>query len=511
MKKFTFMLPVLLLHFGMPWHIWPQAEKKPNIIVFLVDDMGWQDTSVPFWARETPLNRKYHTPNMERLARQGMKFTNAYATSVCTPTRVSMLTGMNAAHHRVTNWTSPKANNNTDYPDQQFGPADWNFNGLSPAPGVDHTIYATPLPQLLKKAGYYTIHIGKAHFGSDGTPGSDPLNLGFMVNIAGHAAGHPQSYLGEKNFGNIPGKAGWQAVPGLKEYHGKDIFLTEALTQEAIRAIEKPVSEEQPFFLNMAHYAVHVPLDKDKRFYKKYIAAGLEEKEARYAALIEGMDKSLGDLMDYLKARKIEDNTVIIFMSDNGGLSLAPPRGGVPHTHNLPLKAGKGSLYEGGIRVPMIAKWKGKIKAGTVTKYGVMIEDYFPTILEIAGVTSPNTVQQIDGKSFVHMLKTPALIDSTRTFIWHTPNKWIPDNGPGINYKSAIRQGAWKLIYNMRNRSLELYNLHEDLGETTDLAEQYPEKVKQLSALLSKQLREWKAPMPLIKNSGRSVPLPSKP
>lgn len=485
-----------------------RKETRPNIIVFLVDDMGWQDTSEPFWTEKTPLNKKYHTPNMERLAREGMKFTNAYATPVCTPSRVSMLTGMNAAHHGITNWTSPKANNNTDNPDDQFLPSNWNYNGLSSVAGVPHTIYATPFPQLLKNAGYFTVHVGKAHWGSAGTPGANPYNLGFMVNISGHAAGHPQSYLGQENYGNIPGKSTWQAVPDLEEYHGRDTFLTEALTLEAIKAIEQPIKDRQPFYLNMAHYAVHVPFNKDERFYRKYIDAGLDETEAQYAALLEGMDKSLGDLMDYLKAKKVDENTVIIFMSDNGGLSLAPPRSGKAHTQNLPLRAGKGSLYEGGIREPMIVKWKGKVKAGTVTEQYVMIEDYFPTILEMAGIKMQNVIQKIDGMSFVPLLKNPASIDSSRTLIWHSPNKWTNQDGPGINYKSAIRKGDWKLLYNMRDGSYELYNLKDDIGEQYNLAGQKIEKVKELARHLSKQLRDWKSPMPILKSNGQPAAMP---
>lgn len=172
----------------------------PNIIVFLVDDMGWQDTSVPFWKQITPLNRRYHTPAMERMAREGVKFTNAYAMPVCTPTRVSLLTGMNATHHRVTHWTSPDKNINTDYADSTLNSVAWNINGLSPLPNIDRTVYATPLPALLNKTNYYTIHCGKGHFGSAGTPGADPRNLGFNVNIAGSEIGHPASYLGTDNY-----------------------------------------------------------------------------------------------------------------------------------------------------------------------------------------------------------------------------------------------------------------------------------------------------------------------
>ncbi len=483
--------------------------KRPNIIVFLVDDMGWQDTSVPFWVERTDLNKKYHTPHMERLAKQGIKFTNAYATPVCTPTRTSYITGMNAAHHGVTNWTSPVKNDNTDNADDQLTPANWNINGLSPVAGIPNTVYATTLPRLLREAGYFTIHVGKAHWAPMGTPGANPYNMGFMVNISGHAAGHPQSYLGQENFGNNPGKAIAQAVPDLEEYFGTDTFLTEALTLEAIKAMEAPVKNQQPFFLNMAHYAVHLPFDKDDRFFQKYFDAGLSETEAKYASLLEGMDKSLGDIMDWLQLKKIDQNTIIIFMSDNGGFSLAP-RSGEPFTQNHPLKSGKGSVYEGGIREPMIVKWPGVTTPGTVTDQYVIIEDFFPTILQMAGIQQFKTVQTVDGKSFMPVLKNRNYGDTTRTLIWHYPNKWIPQGGPGINYKSAIRQGSWKLVYNMQNGKNELYNLQQDIGENNDIPDQYPEKAKELSALLSGQLRKWKAPLPVFKNTGKMVPWPDE-
>lgn len=486
-----------------------QQSMRPNIIVFLVDDMGWMDTSVPFGDSAMPLNRRYHTPNMERLAREGMKFTNAYSTPVCTPGRVSMLTGMNAAHHGITNWTSPRRNNNTDEPDEQMAPAPWNENGLSPLPGIDKTCYATPFPQLLKDAGYFTIHVGKAHWAPAGTPGANPYNMGFMVNIAGHAAGHPQSYWAKDNYGNMGAKTAIQAVPDLEEYYGTGIFLTEALTLEAIKALEAPVRNKQPFYLNLAHYAVHTPIMADNRFVQKYYDAGLDSTEAKYASLIEGMDKSLGDILDYLKRKGIERNTVVLFMSDNGGLSHHD-RGGMANTHNLPLRSGKGSVYEGGIREPMIVKWPALVKLSTVAKQNIIIEDFFPTVLEIAGVKNYKTNQSIDGKSFLPVLRNSNYVDSNRVLIWHYPNKWIAHDGPGINYFSAIRRGNWKLVYYMRTGKKELYDLKKDIGESNDVAAIYPAIVKQLADVLTEKLKIAHAPMPKFRATGKIVPWPNE-
>jgi len=484
------------------------ARQKPNIIVFLVDDMGWQDTSLPFWDKTTALNKLYQTPNMERLAKEGMKFTNAYAAPVCTPSRVAMLTGVNPAHAGITNWTNTEKNKNTDAPDEQFLPTQWNFNGLSPIAGIANTFYATPFPKLLKDAGYFTIHVGKAHWAAAGTPGANPYNMGFMINIAGHAAGNPQSYLPKENYGNITGKATPRAVPDMEEYFGSETFLTEALTLEALKTLDAPIKNKQPFFLNMAHYAVHVPIQGDKRFLQKYLDAGIDSTEARYASLVEGMDKSLGDIMDFLKKKGVEKNTVIVFMSDNGGLSLASERGGQEHTQNLPLKAGKGSVYEGGIREPMIVKYPALIKPAMVTNQYVIIEDFFPTLLELAGIKNYKTVQQVDGKSFVSLLKNQAYADNNRSLIWHYPNKWNNAKEVGINYFSAIRKGDWKLVYNLRNGHRELYNLRSDIGEMKDLSAENPQKTRELTNILGLQLKTWNAPMPVNKTDNQPVAWP---
>ncbi|MFT3750155.1 MAG: sulfatase [Agriterribacter sp.] len=485
-----------------------QQSSHPNIIIFLIDDMGWEDTSVPFSGSITANNKKYHTPNMEQLAKGGLKFTNAYAAPVCTPTRVSLITGMNVAHHGVTNWTSPFKDTYSDAKDSLYDPAGWNVNGFTPVAGVNKAVHATALPQLLKDAGYFTIHVGKAHWGPQGTPGASPYNVGFIVNISGHAAGHPQSYLSEDNYGNLPGKSAPQSVPDLEQYYQSGIFLTDALTQEAIRSLEYPVSGKQPFFLNFGHYAVHVPLMADKRYYQKYLDRGLDSAEAKYASLIEGMDKSLGDVLDFVEKKGIKNNTVILFLSDNGGLALAPPRGGEPFTQNAPLRAGKGSVYEGGIRVPFIIQYPLLIRPGGITHTPVIAEDVFPGILELAGIRNYHTIQKVDGRSFVPVLKNPAVSDTARVLLWHYPNNWQNRDIPGTNYFSALRKGSWKLIYSQRNNTAELYDLSKDLGEEKDLAATYPEKTKELLNLLGRQLKNYNAPMPVDKKTAKQLPYP---
>jgi arylsulfatase A-like enzyme len=479
---------------------------KPNIVMFLVDDMGWQDTSVPFWNKATPLNQKFHTPNMERLAAQGMKFTQAYACPVCSPSRVSLMTGLNAARHRVTNWTLYK-NKVTDQPHPHLQFPLWNSNGLQPTSDIPRAVCAPTLPHCLGEAGYRTIMVGKAHFGALNTPGENPKNLGFDVNIAGHAAGGPGSYLGEQNYSARfrKGDPVWD-VPDLDHYHGTDTFLTEALTIEALKAVDQSRADKKPFFLYLSHYAVHVPYAPDKRFIEKYKARGLDNTEAMYAALVEGMDKSLGDLLDYLEKNKLAENTVVFFMSDNGGLSNQG-RGGKPDTHNLPLSRGKGSPREGGIREPMLVKWPGVTQPGSLCNDTVIIEDFFTTILEIAG-TRP--AQPVDGVSFVPLLKGESGISKDRPLVWHQPNNWGTQTF-GYGASSAVRINDWKYIfYHNPGQKVreELFNLREDIGETNNLVEIHLEKRKELRKILKDYLTKVDAQMPTDKKTSKLIEIP---
>lgn len=486
-----------------------QSPERPNIILFMVDDMGWQDTSYPFWTSRTPYNEAYETPNMERLARQGMAFTQAYACAISSPSRCSLITGANAARHGVTNWTLQR-DTPVDGKSDVVDLPRWNFNGVSQVEGTPNTFVGTSFVDLLRQNGYHTIHCGKAHFGAIDTPGEYPEHWGFEKNIAGHAAGGLATYMSEKNYGHNPDGTpyAFNAIPDLREYWGSGVFATEALTREAIKALDKADKYNQPFFLYMSHYAIHVPVDRDMRFYDKYIAKGLSEKEAAYASLIEGMDKSLGDLMDWLEATGHADDTIVIFMADNGGLAADPSwRDGAPHTQNAPLRSGKGSLYEGGVREPMIVKWPGIAAEGTRCDEYVMIEDFYPTILEMAGITEYETKAPVDGVSFAPMLRGEGTTAAGRPIVWNFPNVWGLE-GPGIDLNCAIRKDDWKLIYNYATGKKELYNIPADIAEEHDLAAKHPQIVDALSAELSDLLRERGAMRPTFKATGKPCPWP---
>lgn len=497
-------------------------RTKPNIVLFMVDDMGWQDSSVPFWTQPTPLNARFETPNMQRLARRGMLFTQAYASSISSPSRCSLLTGANAARHRVTNWTF-RYNQMTDEPDDTLSPPDWNYNGICQTKGTPNTFVARSFVDILHEAGYHTIHCGKAHWGAQGTPGERPEHFGFDVNIAGHAAGGPATYLSERNFGyDAEGRPVAQfAVPNLRKYWGTGTFLTEALTQEAISALDSLYTQPQtlnsersarkPFLLYLSHYAVHVPIDRDMRFFDKYLQRGLSQKEAAYASLIEGMDKSLGDILDWLEQNGEVERTIIIFMSDNGGYATGAQWRDEPlYTQNAPLRSGKGSLLEGGIREPMIVCWPGVVPGGTRQDNYVVIEDFFPTILEMAGIRHYRVPQHIDGHSFVPLLKKPQKVnESTRLLIWNYPHVW-GNPGPGIDNNCAIRQGDWKLIYYYKNGKRELYDISHDIGEQHDMSAERPDLVRRLSRKLGRNLRKMNAQRPVFKETGQPCPWPDE-
>ena len=473
MKKITRRKFVSILGMGSAASMLPTFEifkrKKLNFVFILIDDMGWRDATCYG-------SSFYETPNIDRLAREGMLFTDAYAASpVCSPTRASILTGKYPARLKITNWIGG------------------NQEGkLKPA------IYLPFLPreevtiaEALKQAGYATGFIGKWHLGYQPFY---PEYQGFDINIGGHEAGHPASYF--YPYQN-PENPFWD-VPGLQNGQPGE-YLTDRLTDEAIKFLNN--NKKKPFFLYLCHYAVHLPLQAKNMLIEKYetklknMPAGernrfIEEHHCQtrivqdnpiYAAMIQSVDESVGRIMDHLKKLGLEKNTAIIFMSDNGGLSTLRDAQRAP-TANTPLRAGKGWLYEGGIREPMIIKWPGVTKANSVCHVPVISNDFFPTILQMARL--PLLKQQHkDGVSLVPLLVGKGNL-KPRALYWHFPHY----HGSGSTPSGAMRLGDFKLIEWFEDGSVELYNLKDDIGEKENLAEKMPEKAEQMR----KMLEEWR-------------------
>ncbi|MGL4400353.1 MAG: sulfatase-like hydrolase/transferase [Luteolibacter sp.] len=476
----------------------PAEIEKPNIIVFIVDDLGVMDTSLPFLTdtsgkpQRFPLNDFYRTPQMERLAALGIRFNNFCAMSVCSPSRATLLTGQNAARHRTTNWINP----NKDNAGSQ-GPPLWNWQGLKKG---DVT-----LPGIMRGHGYRTIHVGKGHFGPLGSQGADPAILGFDINVAGSAQGHPGSYYGTEHYGALK-KGHASGVPHLEKYHGTDTFLTEALTREANARIGDAVKDGKPFFLHFSHYAVHSPFDSDSRFASNYVNSGKSAKAQAFATLVEGIDKSLGDVLDHLKTLGIAENTCVFFLGDNG--SDAPL--GQPHeaASSAPLRGMKATHYEGGMRVPLIAAWAQPDPAhplqkrlpvfpGAIQNQQAAIQDLFPTILNLAGIKPP-AATIVDGIALDALLTGKSDPTRKEQFLMHYPH--APHRS---DYWTSWRDGEWKVIYHYlpsttsNNSHYQLYHLREDPYEETDLAVSKPTDLDRMMRGLVEALEKHEALYPV--------------
>jgi len=512
MKRTIIALPIgWLLALAAPLHaVEANLANKPNIVVFLVDDMGVMDTSVPFLTDEKdqpkryPLNEFYRTPNMERLAKRGIRFNNFYAMSVCSPTRISIMTGQNAARHHATNWINPDRDNRGP-----SGPPRWNWKGLKKS---DIT-----LPRLLQGAGYRTIHVGKGHFGPRKFDGGEPKNLGFAINVGGASFGAPGSYYGSQNYGLGTRRAS-SAVPHLKKYHGTETFLTEALTIEAKSHVTDAVQADTPFFLYMSHYAVHAPFHSDPRFADHYRDSGKPAPAQAFATLIEGMDKSLGDILDHLDALGVSENTLVFFLGDNG--SDAP----LGHQHAVacaaPLRGKKGAHYEGGMRVPFIAAWakasagnahqkRLPIAAGAIQSQQAAVQDLFPTLLALTDIQPPEN-HAVDG-SDLNLLLT-GNPDTTReeTFLMHYPH--APHRS---DYFTCYRHADWKVIYHYfpskasEDSHYQLYNIAADPFEQKNLATSKPDQLRRMMQGLIASMEQHNALYPVDKDDA-TTPLKPK-
>jgi arylsulfatase A-like enzyme len=480
----------------------------PNIVVFLVDDMGVMDSSVPFLTNDSgapkryPLNDFYRTPHMERMARQGIRFSQFCAMSVCSPTRISIMTGQNAARHRTTNWINPDNNNAGPK-----GAREWNWTGLGKG---DVT-----LARLLQNRGYRTIHVGKGHFGPRGSEGEDPRNIGFDVNVGGSSIGQPGSYYGKQNYGG-KAKRATHAVPSLEKYHGSDTFLTEALTLEAMVHVDEAVESKKPFFLHFAHYAVHGPFNADPQFVGNYQDTGKAAQAQAFASLIEGMDKSLGDLMTHLSDLGVAENTLILMLGDNG--TDAP----LGHEHAVacaaPLRGKKGSHYEGGSRVPFIASWAKPNAEAAVQKawpiatnatqtQQAAVMDLFPTILSITGTSLPSD-HKIDGNSLTTLFAAEKDPDREETFLIHYPH--APHRS---SHWTSYRSGDWKVIYHYfpsevsEDSHYQLFHLGRDPFEQNNLAKSEPKELQRMIQLLAKSLEDHHALYPRDDNGEELRPI----
>lgn len=515
MKKYTIGLYLgvgltSLVHLAIAGGHTGSELKNPNVVFFLVDDLGWMDVGCYG-------SKFYETPNIDRLAKEGVRFTNAYsACHVCSPTRASIITGKYPATLHLTDWLPGR----NDFPFQKFKNAVIN----------QHLPYAEiTIAEALKKQGYATALFGKWHLGEDP---SIPEAHGFDLHI-------PQNWQkGWPNGGyHFPFK-----LDGIADKEGD--YLTDRLTDEALKFVEK--NRDTPFLLYLSHFAVHDPIQGRPDLVQKYreklkkistqegapfVLEGnpddpdhVDQKEAlkmlqedkyrvysqlpkqmvkikqqqdnvQFAAMVESMDESLGRVMARLEELGLADNTIVIFVSDNGGMSAANfgnPKRVVPEnkldvafsTSNLPLRGGKGWLYEGGIRVPMIVKWPGHGKKGTSCDVPVISVDFYPTILDMLGLKVP-TGQKPDGVSIASLVRGEKKLVRDAIY-WHFPH--YSNHGmqsPG----GAIRSGDYKLLEYFENMTVQLYNLKEDLSEQNDISSSNPKKADELRT----KLHQWRA------------------
>ena len=459
MKKTTVIIAKGLLIFGTLLFALPNRLKAAeptlmNIVLFLIDDLGWMDLGCQGSAF-------YQTPNIDRLAREGARFTDAYAAcAVCSPTRAAILTGKYPARIMLTDWL----------PDGRWNPKARLKTGrfIRALPLEEFT-----LAEALRECGYRTASVGKWHLGSE--PFSLPQHHGFDVNIAGNAHGAPGNYFFPYN-GNwsIPTtglRVKWNVLPDGEP----DEYLTDRLTDEAITFLRE--SRDQPFFLYFPHYGVHTPLQAKDEMIAKYekIPEDQRQGDPKYAAMVESIDESVGRVLRTLEELSLEENTVVIFTSDNGGFYKA--------TSNAPLRANKGAYYEGGIRVPLIVKWPGVTRPDSVINEPVTSSDLYPTCLAAAGESlRPN--QHRDGLNLEPLLEGEDSLNREAIF-WHFPHY---NRHPSSFPSSVIRRGPWKLIETFDPEGFELYNLEDDLSETTNLAAEHPELVAELRV----QLEAWR-------------------
>lgn len=449
-----------------------QERQRPNIIVFVVDDMGYSD--VGCFGSDY-----YETPHIDQLASRGMRFTDAYASStLCSPTRASLLTGKNPARLHITHAIPIKgylriANGKGTV----LKDADYVMN----LPLEEFTI-----AEALKAAGYATASIGKWHVCNE--PAYYPEHQGFDVNIGGDHRGSTGNYF-------YPYHNRWRMAEGYPWQEWNTLpdgkpgeYITDRLTDEALRFIRE--NQDQSFFLYLSHYAIHTPIQAKDTLISKYEKREPDSTKGHvkpaYAAMIQSVDESMGALMNTLKELGIDDNTIVLFTSDNGGHGK--------QTSNYPLRGNKGNFYEGGIRVPLIIRWPWMTDEGTESAFPVITTDFYPTLLEM--VRLPLIPEQhVDGISLVRLLKGKEELEREALF-WHFPNYTGPNHPDPSGPVSVVRYRNWKLIESLETGALELYNLKVDLAESSDVASSEPALVDSLSRMLAEWRIKAKVQMP---------------
>ncbi len=449
----------------------PVTQDQPNIVFVLADDLGWTDINC-----FDPLRRDYYeTPNIDKLARGGMKFTQAYTNAAnCSPTRAALLSGQYYPHQPIYHAGTPQQGKMIPAPNAHALPTD-----------------KITMAEALQEAGYRTGFIGKWHIGTP--PETGPEQQGFDSNVGGYHAGNP---------------GGWEGgyfQPNNNPYiHDarEGEYLTDYLTRKALEFMEE--YQHQPFYLQLSYYTPHTPLQSPEPLVQKYQQKkGVKGHDnPTYAAMIESLDKGVGQLMDKLDDLGIAENTIFIFYSDNGGVG---GYGYLNHeedniTDNAPLKGGKTTYYEGGIRVPLIIRWPKVIQAGTQSEEPVIGMDFYPTFLEAASIATPANYL-LDGISLVPLFKHPASTLRRESLYWHFPGypNVIWRTGP----VSVIRRGDWKLIKFYETEEVELYNLKQDEGEQHNLAQEQPDVRQRLQTQLENWLEENQAPMPQKRKGNR--------
>jgi len=450
-------------------------RKKLNFVFFLIDDLGWTDLGCYG-------STFYETPNIDKLASEGMRFTDAYAACpVCSPTRASIVAGKYPARLGITQWIGGP---NEPTPYRHYLPLE-----------------EVTIAEALKEAGYATGFIGKWHLATREPDRAKyyPDKQGFDINIGGDFSGSPPTYF-------WPYKKNNRELEMMPPGGAEGEYLTDRLTDESLKFLD--ANKGRPFLLYLSHYAVHAPIESKQTLTDKYKTKAkklpepigprfqpvygryqtrLVQDNPAYAGMVKSVDESIGRVLNKLDELGVTENTAVIFMSDNGGLSTVP-RGGP--TSILPLRAGKGWLYEGGIREPMIIKWPGVVRAGSTCSEPVTSTDFYPTMLQMADLPL-KPEQHVDGVSLVPLLKGEDRLNR-KAIYWHYPHY----HGSGNRPSGAVRVGDYKLIEWYEDNSIELYNLKNDIGEKQNLASQMPEKAAELRQMLHTWRKQMNAKMP---------------